>query len=121
MSSGASFAKLTVAGQARRLRTLAEAALASYAIDWTGLRLITNDWNGVFRVETAAGPLVLRITRPVPGSIDGHHALLLLNSVLVDEDLEVDDVEAFIRRRSLHPTSRGTGTGGVGEGGAVEL
>ncbi len=61
------FASLTERGQAHRLRPLARAALRDYDIDVTGLQLIINGWNGVFRVDTPAGPLVLRISRPVPG------------------------------------------------------
>ena len=62
------YARLTEAGQARRLRPLAEAALASYDLAPTGLRLISNGWNGVFRVDTTGGPCVIRVSRPIPGA-----------------------------------------------------
>jgi Ser/Thr protein kinase RdoA (MazF antagonist) len=62
------FAALTELGQARRLRPLAEQALAAYDMVWTGLRLISNGWNCVFRVDALSGPCVIRITRPVPGA-----------------------------------------------------
>jgi Ser/Thr protein kinase RdoA (MazF antagonist) len=68
--SGKPLAELTELGQARRLRPLAAAALRSYDLEPTGLRLISNGWNCVFRVDTAAGPSVIRISRPVPGADD---------------------------------------------------
>ena len=61
------FAALTEVGRARRLRPLAFAALEAYDLAVTGLRLIDDGWNCVFRVETPGGPLALRVTRPVPG------------------------------------------------------
>jgi Ser/Thr protein kinase RdoA (MazF antagonist) len=42
-------------------------ALEAYDLDVTGLRLIDDGWNCVFRVETSDGPLALRVTRPRPG------------------------------------------------------
>ncbi len=69
MSRARSFHDLTVLGQARRLRPLAAEALRNYAIDTRGLRLISNEWNGVFRIDTPTGPRVIRITRPVPGAL----------------------------------------------------
>ena len=64
------FGELTELGQARRLRPLAEAALRAYDLEPTGLRLISNGWNCVFRIDTPAGRRVVRITRPVPGADD---------------------------------------------------
>jgi Ser/Thr protein kinase RdoA (MazF antagonist) len=46
---------LTVRGRARRLRRSVDAALAHYALDVVRVRLITNDTNGIFRVDTADG------------------------------------------------------------------
>jgi Ser/Thr protein kinase RdoA (MazF antagonist) len=60
------FDTLTEQGRARRLRPLALAALAAYDVHVTGLRLIDNGWNCVFRVETPDGPLALRVTRSTP-------------------------------------------------------
>ncbi|MCP4870732.1 MAG: phosphotransferase [Proteobacteria bacterium] len=59
--------ELTLQGRARRLRALAEAALASYDLDVRRMRLITNTWNCIFRLDTPTGPLVLRVTLPGHG------------------------------------------------------
>mgnify|MGYP001412571599 CR=1 FL=1 len=57
--------KLTVRGQARRLRPLALAALRQYDLDVVRLRLITNNFNGIFRLDTAAGQkYILRVALP---------------------------------------------------------
>ena len=59
------FHALTNAGRARRLRTLAQDALAHYDLDVARLRLITNMYNAIFRVDTAGGEeLVARVMRP---------------------------------------------------------
>lgn len=63
-----SYSALTVRGQAGRLRALAWNALQQYALRPTRLRLITNDFNGIFRVDTTEGQkLVLRVTLPEGG------------------------------------------------------
>ena len=60
-----SFSTLTVLGQARRLRTLALNALQSYDLDVARLRLVTNEFNGIFRVDTTDGQkFILRVTLP---------------------------------------------------------
>jgi len=64
------FAELTELGQARRLKPLAIEALSSYDARWTDLRLISNGWNCVFRVDTPDGPRALRVSRPIPGALD---------------------------------------------------
>ncbi len=64
------FSELTRVGQARRLRPLAEQALGAYSLRPTGLRLLSNEWNCTFRVNTLVGPKVLRIMRrdaPIAG------------------------------------------------------
>ena len=64
------FSELSRVGQARRLRPLAEQALKAYGLVWTGLRLLSNEWNCTFRVDTPRGPKVLRIMRrdaPIAG------------------------------------------------------
>ena len=62
------YAALTVLGQARRLRLLALNALKSYDLDVARLRLITNDMNGIFRVDTTDGQkFILRVTLPEGG------------------------------------------------------
>ena len=59
------YTALTVRGQARRLRALAWDALRHYALDVRRLRLVTNDFNGIFRLDTAQGDrFILRITLP---------------------------------------------------------
>ena len=65
-----SFGELSERGQARRLRPLALAALARYDLEVTGLRLISNGWNCVYRVDTTDGPQVIRVSRPSPGAHD---------------------------------------------------
>lgn len=46
------YTALTTQGKARRLRKLAQAALADYDLDVKSLRLLSNDDNCVFRVDT---------------------------------------------------------------------
>jgi len=46
---------LTVRGRVRRLRRSVDAALAHYALDVVRVRLITNETNGIFRVDTSDG------------------------------------------------------------------
>jgi len=41
--------------QVERLRRVAEAALVAYDLDVADVSLITNDWNGVFRVDLTDG------------------------------------------------------------------
>lgn len=55
------FHDLTERGRAARLRRVAERALASYDVVVLRLRLITNASNGIFRVDTPDGPLVIRV------------------------------------------------------------
>jgi Ser/Thr protein kinase RdoA (MazF antagonist) len=59
---------LTLVGRARRLRGLALAALGDYDLDVHRIRLISNAWNCVFRLDTDRGPLVLRISLPGHGA-----------------------------------------------------
>ena len=64
------FADLTAAGQARRLRALAQAALSQYELPVTRLRLLTYHFNAIFRVDTRDGrKFVLRINIPGVRSI----------------------------------------------------
>ncbi|MCB2222966.1 MAG: phosphotransferase [Actinobacteria bacterium] len=49
------YTALTPVGQARRLRRVVAAALAHYDLEPARLRLLSNDTNGVFRLDTAAG------------------------------------------------------------------
>ena len=58
-----SFSGLTRLGQTRRLRVLASEALEAYDLTWTRLRLLSNEWNCTFRVDTPDGPRALRVMR----------------------------------------------------------
>ncbi|RME55603.1 MAG: hypothetical protein D6790_15850 [Caldilineae bacterium] len=56
---------LTTQGRARRLRELAWNALAAYDLDVVRMQLLSNEWNGVFRLDTRDGrKLVLRVGLP---------------------------------------------------------
>lgn len=62
------FDSLTVNGQARRLRALAWNALAHYDLPVARLRLVTNDFNAIFRVDTQDGrKYLLRVALPSGG------------------------------------------------------
>jgi Ser/Thr protein kinase RdoA (MazF antagonist) len=62
------YSMLTLHGQAQRLRQLAMNALTHYDLDVARLRLLTNDMNGIFRIDTADGrKFVLRVTLPEGG------------------------------------------------------
>jgi Ser/Thr protein kinase RdoA (MazF antagonist) len=66
---------LTARGQARRLRRLAFTALAQYDLDVSRLSLVTNNFNGIFRVDTHDGQkYILRITLPEGGHNRDHVA-----------------------------------------------
>ena len=58
------FEDLTDAGKARRLRTVAAAALERYDLRVQNLRLITNEFNAVFRVDSDDHAYVLRVNLP---------------------------------------------------------
>ncbi|TNE49287.1 MAG: hypothetical protein EP343_12275 [Deltaproteobacteria bacterium] len=59
------FYELTEVGRARRLRAIAYKALQSYNFQVTGLKLLCNEYNCVFRVDTACGnTYALRICKP---------------------------------------------------------
>lgn len=62
------FAHLTNSGQALRLRSMALIALERYDVPLVRLRLVTNDLNGIFRVDTASGrTYALRVCAPEAG------------------------------------------------------
>jgi Ser/Thr protein kinase RdoA (MazF antagonist) len=62
------FDQLTNRGRALRLRCMALAALQRYDLEVRRLRLVSNDLNGIFRVDTTGGQtLVLRISLPAAG------------------------------------------------------
>jgi Ser/Thr protein kinase RdoA (MazF antagonist) len=86
------FQSLTVGGQARRLRQLAINALASYDLDVARFRLITNDMNGIFRIDTTDGrKFILRVTAPEGGHILDHVTAEMdwLAALARDTDLSV--------------------------------
>jgi len=67
------YSALTARGQARRLRTLALNALTHYRLPATRVRLVTNDMNGIFRVDTDDGEkYILRVTMPEGGHTLDH-------------------------------------------------
>jgi Ser/Thr protein kinase RdoA (MazF antagonist) len=69
------YSELTEHGQARRLRQLALNALKQYRLKVERLRLITNDMNGIFRIDTRAGEkYILRVTLPEGGHDRDHVA-----------------------------------------------
>jgi Ser/Thr protein kinase RdoA (MazF antagonist) len=69
------YSELTVRGQARRLRALALNALKHYKLNLARLSLVTNDMNGIFRIDTRAGEkYILRVTLPEGGHDRDHVA-----------------------------------------------
>jgi Ser/Thr protein kinase RdoA (MazF antagonist) len=74
------FYQLTNRGRALRLRKMALAALERYDLDVNRVQLLSNDMNGIFRLEMAGGEkAVLRIS--VPGDVG--HSLEAINSEMV--------------------------------------
>jgi Ser/Thr protein kinase RdoA (MazF antagonist) len=62
------FAQLTNRGRALRLRRMALVALQRYDLDVKRVRLLSNDLNGIFRVDIAGGQkVVLRVCLPETG------------------------------------------------------
>jgi Ser/Thr protein kinase RdoA (MazF antagonist) len=69
------YSTLTERGQARRLRRLAFEALKQYDLHVSRLRLVTNDFNGIFRLDTRQGEkYILRVTLPEGGHDRDHVA-----------------------------------------------
>jgi Ser/Thr protein kinase RdoA (MazF antagonist) len=69
------YTAITVRGQARRMRQLAINALTHYKLDVARLRLVTNDMNGIFRIDTRGGrKFILRVTLPEGGHTRDHVA-----------------------------------------------
>ncbi len=67
------YSSLTIRGQASRLRPLALNALTHFALDIVRLRLVTNDLNGIFRIDTSDGRrFILRVTLPEGGHTLDH-------------------------------------------------
>ena len=71
--------QLTNRGRALRLRRMALVALQHYALDVQRVRLLSNDLNGIFRVDTAGGQKwVLRVCLP-----EGGHTLPEIRSEMI--------------------------------------
>jgi Ser/Thr protein kinase RdoA (MazF antagonist) len=84
------YSELTERGQARRLRQLALNALKQYKLKVERLSLITNDMNGIFRIDTHdEKKFVLRVTLPEGGYNRDHVAA------------EMDWLAALVRDTSL--------------------
>lgn len=86
------FQTLTQRGRARRLRQLALHALELYDLDVARLCLVTNDMNGIFRVETHLGEKwILRVTLPEGGHTRDHVTAEMdwLSALARDTDLSV--------------------------------
>ncbi len=86
------YSTLTVRGQARRLRRLALNALTHYDLDVSCMRLVTNDMNGIFRVDTRGGEkYILRVTLPEGGHNLDHVTAEMdwLAALASDTDLSV--------------------------------
>ena len=58
------FDELSAPGRARRLRPLALRALAAWPLNVRSVRLLSNDYNGVWRIDAAQGRFVLRVNLP---------------------------------------------------------
>jgi Ser/Thr protein kinase RdoA (MazF antagonist) len=88
------FYQLTYRGRALRLRRMAMVALQHYDLDVKRVRLLSNDLNGIFRVDLKSGKkLVLRVCLPEPDS--GHSLpeirseMMWLDALSRDTDLGV--------------------------------
>ena len=98
---------LTVRGRARRLRRLALVALNEYAINVKSVRLISNSFNGIFRVDTLAGEkYIMRVCRPSedegqPGQLRSE--VMWLAALRRDSNLEVP--EPIMTRNGSYLTS----------------
>jgi Ser/Thr protein kinase RdoA (MazF antagonist) len=73
------FYELTNRGRAMRLRNMALAALERYDLEVKCVRLLSNDFNGIFRVDTSGGrKYVLRVCLP-----EGGHSLREIRSEMM--------------------------------------
>lgn len=87
------FYELTYQGRVRRLRKLAIEALKDYDLEVVGLRLLTNEFNGIFRVDTVGGgKYVLRISRPNEHELkEIHSEMMWLAALRRETDLMVPE------------------------------
>ncbi len=101
------FHDLTELGRARRLRQVVAAALERYDLEAARLRLMSNDTNGVFRLDTADGrKLVVRVglggaIGHSPGQVEAETgwlaALAAEPDLQVAEPLAARDGRRFVR------------------------
>jgi Ser/Thr protein kinase RdoA (MazF antagonist) len=93
MAEQDSFGHLSRRSQIRRLRQLADAALAAYDLGTVRLTLLAHLFNTTFRVDTDAGQsYVLRIHRAGTPTVESVSAeLAWLKALRRDTDLEVPD------------------------------
>src|SRR5215211_7631355 len=87
------FGSLTQAGQTRRLRDLTLVALRQYDLDVASVRLLSNRFNTIFRIDTTGGErFVLRINRPNNRSLtDNRSELIWLDALRRETDLLVSE------------------------------
>jgi len=84
------YTALSVRGQARRLRLLAWEALKHYDLGVRRLSLVTNDLNGIFRVDVEGGQkYILRVTRPEGGHNRDHIAAEMDWLAALDRDTDL--------------------------------
>ncbi len=85
------FYELTDRGQARRLRRMALAALENYDLDVRRVSLLTNDMNGIFRIDTTGGTkYILRVCFPEMHSFEGIRSeMMWLAALRQDTNLSV--------------------------------
>jgi Ser/Thr protein kinase RdoA (MazF antagonist) len=105
--------RLTEAGQIRRLRPLAMAALSQYEINPVRLTLVGGFTNVIFRVDTDSGPYALRVDLHQDHSdADVEIELAWLASIASDTDL---DVCRFVCSRNGHSYVYASADGVPGE------
>lgn len=86
------YAALTDQGKVRRLRQLALKALQHYALDVKRVSLITNQFNGIFRIDTHDGQKwVMRIMLPLAGHTPEtiRSEMMWLDALARETDLQV--------------------------------
>lgn len=87
--TAAPFDDLSAVGRARRLRPLVRSALAAWPLDVTRVRLITNEYNGVFRVDARQGVFALRVNLPRRTDAELRTELTWLTALLEDSVVDV--------------------------------
>jgi Ser/Thr protein kinase RdoA (MazF antagonist) len=89
------FEALTSAGQARRLRVLAQEAISRYPIREPRLDLVNNGFNLVYRVRASDGLYVMRVGRPGwREPLDTRSEIAWISALARDTSLPVPEVVA---------------------------